>query len=273
MSAQERLAERMDLDDLICVFGSNQSGRHGKGAAQWAARFRGAQPGVGSGRTGQAYAIPTKDEHIRSLSLMEIRSSLWKFAEEATATPDQCYQMTKIGCGLAGIPEAKILSLMTEARLPGNVWLPGTWVSAMTPGILRLMVSVDHIHRQDRQICDDLDRVFEQAIRKQRSMEVVTADAEPMDRVVMHWCDVRGVPVLTVPSHFAKYAHAADSVRNVLMAWYATHLLAYPVGEARMIYQIVRMSRAMGVKTVVRDMGAQMHADLRSVSRRVQDIF
>ena len=45
----------------IFVFGSNLAGRHGKGAALWARQHRGAVYGVGVGRTGDSYAIPTKD--------------------------------------------------------------------------------------------------------------------------------------------------------------------------------------------------------------------
>ena len=43
----------------IFVFGSNEFGRHGKGAAK-AARKWGARNGVGEGLRGQTYAIPTK---------------------------------------------------------------------------------------------------------------------------------------------------------------------------------------------------------------------
>ena len=51
----------------IFVFGSNLAGRHGKGAALFARQERGAIYGVGQGRTGNAYAIPTKDERLRTL--------------------------------------------------------------------------------------------------------------------------------------------------------------------------------------------------------------
>ena len=43
----------------IFVFGSNLAGRHGAGSALHAAKRYGAQRGIGEGRTGDAYAIPT----------------------------------------------------------------------------------------------------------------------------------------------------------------------------------------------------------------------
>jgi hypothetical protein len=55
----------------VFVFGSNLAGRHGKGAALQAVRF-GAKYGVGVGRAGQTYAIPTKDCQIRTLSISAI---------------------------------------------------------------------------------------------------------------------------------------------------------------------------------------------------------
>ncbi|MBI3408193.1 MAG: hypothetical protein HY040_07540 [Planctomycetes bacterium] len=50
----------------VFVFGSNLAGRHGKGAAQYALQHRSAIYGRGTGLQGNSYAIPTKDEHIRT---------------------------------------------------------------------------------------------------------------------------------------------------------------------------------------------------------------
>ena len=52
----------------IFVFGSNEAGRHGKGAALHASRHYGATYGVGFGRTGDAWAIPTKDARRRLIA-------------------------------------------------------------------------------------------------------------------------------------------------------------------------------------------------------------
>ena len=49
----------------IFVFGSNLAGRHGKGAALHARSYYGAKYGVGEGRTGKSYAVPTKDRDLR----------------------------------------------------------------------------------------------------------------------------------------------------------------------------------------------------------------
>jgi len=49
------------LPNQIFVFGSNTQGRHGMGAALWAAAHAGAKMGLASGPCGQSYAIITKN--------------------------------------------------------------------------------------------------------------------------------------------------------------------------------------------------------------------
>jgi len=49
----------------VLVFGSNEAGRHGKGAALDAEKYHGAASGVGRGPTGCAWALPTKDARLR----------------------------------------------------------------------------------------------------------------------------------------------------------------------------------------------------------------
>lgn len=109
----------------IFVFGSNKAGRHGKGAAMFAKQKYGAVYGVGVGRTGNAYAIPTKDEFIRTLPLQVINKYVKDFVEYAKANPDLKFQVTKIGCGLAGYQEYDIKPMFADA--PENCILPEGW--------------------------------------------------------------------------------------------------------------------------------------------------
>lgn len=95
-------------ENPIFVFGSNLAGRHGKGAALTAARVHGAVRGVGVGRTGNAYAIPTKDSQLRSLPLSDIKSFVERFMEYARDHLELQFYVTRIGCGLAGYTESEI---------------------------------------------------------------------------------------------------------------------------------------------------------------------
>jgi hypothetical protein len=117
----------------IFVFGSNLQGRHGKGAALTAMTKYGAEPGVGEGRTGNAYAIPTKMKAIserRQLPLSEIKKSVERFLKYASDNPDLTFHVTRIGCGLAGYIDAEIAPMFRGYNI--NVLLPDIWVQILT---------------------------------------------------------------------------------------------------------------------------------------------
>jgi len=95
----------------IFVYGSNLAGRNGKGAALTAQKFWGAKYGVGSGRTGQAYAIPTKDEHLNVLSLTQIKAYVKIFLIYAEQNSSLTFLVTPVGTGLAGYKEEDIKPL------------------------------------------------------------------------------------------------------------------------------------------------------------------
>lgn len=86
----------------IFVFGSNLAGRHGKGSAKDAARNYGAEYGVGVGRTGNAYGIPTKDGNLEVLPLDTIGVFISVFLDYASIHSQLEFQIVDIGCGLAG---------------------------------------------------------------------------------------------------------------------------------------------------------------------------
>lgn len=92
----------------IFVFGSNLAGRHGKGAALTAKKKYGAESGVGVGRTGNSYAIPTKDGDLKVLDLNTIHIFVSEFILYAKRNPDLTFRVTNIGCGLAGYKPEQI---------------------------------------------------------------------------------------------------------------------------------------------------------------------
>jgi hypothetical protein len=133
------LEESMDAE-AIFVFGSNLAGRHGRGAALEAAMRWGAERGVGAGRTGRAYAIPTKDGRRwvdaycrRTLPLEEIGRHVADFIEYARQNPHLRFFVTALGTGLAGHSHADMAPLFAGA--PVNCHLPGEWVQALRMGV------------------------------------------------------------------------------------------------------------------------------------------
>ena len=108
----------------IFVFGSNEAGRHGTGAAK-AARKHGAIYGQGRGRQGDSYAIPTKDKHLETRPLQSIALDVQIFIEYANAHPELTFEVTRIGCGLAGYKDGDIAPMFRGA--PPNCVLPDGW--------------------------------------------------------------------------------------------------------------------------------------------------
>ncbi|WP_455233109.1 A1S_2505 family phage non-structural protein [Geopseudomonas aromaticivorans] len=106
----------------IFVFGSNLAGRHGRGAALHARRHHGAIYGQGEGLQGNAYAIPTKGPRIQTLPLPVIAGHVQRFLCFAREHPELDFEVTAIGCGLAGYTPAQIAPLFHDA--PANCFLP-----------------------------------------------------------------------------------------------------------------------------------------------------
>lgn len=111
----------MEITDIF-VFGSNLAGRHGKGAALYAIQRCGAVYGRGEGLQGRSYAIPTKDECLRTRHLREIQKSVNRFRAFAKEHPEMRFHVTAIGCGLAGYTPKDIAPLFAD--MPENCHLP-----------------------------------------------------------------------------------------------------------------------------------------------------
>ena len=108
----------------IFVFGSNEAGRHGKGAAKTAMKW-GAIYGQPVGLQGQTYGIPTKDKTIkRTLSIEEIKPYVDDFIEFAKKNPHLDFLVTKIGCTLANHKPEDIARLFIGSIKVKNIKLP-----------------------------------------------------------------------------------------------------------------------------------------------------
>jgi hypothetical protein len=108
--------------DEVFVFGSNLAGRHGKGAALTAAKKFGASRGLYEGYAGQSYAIPTKDENLRSLPYSAIHGRVRRFLSFAARNPSKTFYLTAVGTGLAGKSPELMKAMFADA--PMNVIFP-----------------------------------------------------------------------------------------------------------------------------------------------------
>lgn len=109
----------------IFVFGSNLAGIHGAGAARTAWQEYGAIFGQGFGPQGGSYGIPTKDENIETLPLNKIQKYVDAFIQYAKLNPELTFNVTRVGCGLAGYTDDDIGPMFKNA--PDNCILPAGW--------------------------------------------------------------------------------------------------------------------------------------------------
>ncbi len=114
-----------DKKEPVFVFGSNLAGIHGAGAAKFAFENHGAIYRQGIGMQGNSYGIPTKDHSIRTLPLDLIKPFVLDFIEFARNHPELTFNVTRIGCGLAGYKDSDMGPMFIGA--PSNCLLPEGW--------------------------------------------------------------------------------------------------------------------------------------------------
>lgn len=115
--------------NIIFVFGSNVNGFHAGGAAREAMERWDAIWGAGYGLQGRAYAIPTMDHEMQTLSVDVIADHVTEFIGFASERPKMSFLVTAIGCGIARHDPADIAPLFVGAT--ENVFLSEKLVAAL----------------------------------------------------------------------------------------------------------------------------------------------
>lgn len=135
----------MDVSKMIFVFASNEGGIHGGGAARFAYKERGARWGLSYGHFGQSFAIPTKGfkrilhttprvETVTcvgdTLSLEQIKDYVTGFLAYVRGHPELDFQMTCIGCGLAGLRHEDIAPMFVHCDKQSypNLYFDNVWM-------------------------------------------------------------------------------------------------------------------------------------------------
>jgi len=104
---------------MIFVFGSNKDGHHAGGAARYAHHSKGAVWGVGEGLQGDSYAVPTMGTFGDTFEAVQ------QFKDFARNHEDLSFQVTRLGCGIAGFKDAEIAPLFVDA--PTNCLFDEAW--------------------------------------------------------------------------------------------------------------------------------------------------
>lgn len=104
------------LGDEIFVYGSNDGGLHGAGAAGVAYRRYGAIWGVGHGLKGRSYGIATKDTSFKTLPFEKIEENIMDFVTFTRTHPELRFFVTRVGCGLAKLKDERVAPLFMQAK-------------------------------------------------------------------------------------------------------------------------------------------------------------
>lgn len=119
---------------MVFVFGSNTAGIHGAGAARYALLKHGAVMGQGIGHHGNSYAVPTKARvfdketkapFLKTIPLVEIQKYVDDFIRYARQHPELDFQVTQLGCGLAGLKAEWVAPMFLKA--PENCYFDTEW--------------------------------------------------------------------------------------------------------------------------------------------------
>ncbi len=111
-------------ENEVFVFGSNEAGIHGAGAAKLALDKFGAKFGQMFGLQGQSFAISTKDTSIKTLSREKICMYIQIAEAHFIANPTKVFLVTEIGCGLARYELNDIAPLFKSSYQLPNVYMP-----------------------------------------------------------------------------------------------------------------------------------------------------
>jgi hypothetical protein len=228
--------------DPVFVFGSNLAGRHGRGAAAFAARWRGARMGQGAGRAGQSYAIATKDAQLRVLPVEAIATGVADFLVYAREHADLQFDVSAIGCGLAGYPDETMAPLFADA--PPNCRLPYKWQRLFTPALpARVIVAGSRSFMDGKFMARSLDKLL---ARLDSGTVIVSGGARGADTLGEQYAADRGLGMMREPADWDRYGRAAGMIRNQHMSFLSSHLVAFWNGASpgtRAMIEIARSDR------------------------------
>ncbi len=265
---------------MIFVFGSNLEGRHGKGAAKFAADWHGAIPRQGKGPMGSSYALPTKRTPYEPLNIDEIAYHVEVFLVYARQTPDWQFMVSRIGCSNAGYTDAQVAPLFEAA--PENCHLPGRWLallrgnSAGPPQEYRCVTLGGDVALLTR--LRDIDELCEALARAagagQPTALVTGATERGFDGLGKKWS--RRAPtsnLIRITPDYERYGNAAPFVMNRWKAWQATHLITLGKSHERLERHLLGLFEQSGAPVCPVDPALLVRLDARTPAPSAPDLF
>lgn len=246
---------KTEFPNTVFVFGSNLKGIHGAGAAKFAKKIYSAEQGVGFGFTGRGlgayknscFAFPTKSEPNTSLSLDEIQEYAYEFLSIAEENPDIYFQLTRVGCGLAGFKDEDIFPLFQDR--PDNVILPYKWSLIENPEIPKRIIIAGGREFSDYEL---LKAYCSKMISNiSGNIEIISGVARGADLLGEKFAEEMGIPVVRFKAHWDCFKYSAGEERNERMGWYASHLIAFWNSTSTGTKNMIDIAQREGIPTRV----------------------
>ncbi len=254
--------ERVLGSELVFVFGSNELGVHGKGSAAHAAKYFAATSGIGEGamldKTGllRSYAIPTKSEPAMGATLPLERIA--QYAEDFKAYADAVepmnyrFQLTRVGCGLAGLDDREVAPIFFDA--PRNVMLCGAWAAMHDDQVRRFIVAGSRTFANQEVVWKHVEEIT-LPFWACEGFEIVSGMADGPDTFGANFAKEYGFTdcLVEFPAEWKLYGKPAGHIRNATMAWYATDLIAFWDGKSSGTKNMIDLARREGLTVTIID--------------------
>lgn len=221
------VAPAVQTSEPIYVFGSDPAEGREQSAPTFAASVHGAVAGTVSGPTGNAYAIPCRDNAGELLPLRTIATHVATFIEHARNSRDVIYHVNRFGCEEGGHGDPAMAHLFS--RVPPNCRLPGVWLRHLDPrSAVRILLFDPDARMKDERWLMQLRRYLSLSMpvwnvpvveivsfgspRTIVSNEVVTKRLSLKHRVL--------------GANATYYGRHAERAAEQLAVWYSTHFVS-----------------------------------------------
>jgi hypothetical protein len=211
----------------IYVFGTDLAGRHETETASLAVRLHGAEPGKGSGPTGNGYAIPYRNSTGGLLSGEVMKNYVTSLFNLANENPDTIYHVARFACEPDAHDDASMARLFAQA--PANCVLPGLWSRLRNPrAAARLLIFDPGAHLLQPAWMTHFQRYLSINVPLWNvpSIELVSvggARAVIANEAAAKKLGLRHRVIGASEGYYGRNAQLAAELRAI---WYSTHLLS-----------------------------------------------
>jgi hypothetical protein len=207
-----------NFKDMFFVFGTNEVGRHSKGLAEFAYKYKGAIQGEGYGIHGQSFAIPTTDRNQQKLPLNQIKIYVDSFIHYAKNNPQLSFQVNEIGCNNDGYRHTDIAPLFKNCSK--NCILSGLWNTYLFNNESRIIINIDSDINDEAFVFEKINNI----ISKLSNKIIIVHNNSNM--LINKYCQMNNLDTAVLPIDESYSTTEYAYIRNINdLTWYGNHII------------------------------------------------